>query len=172
MFRTVENNVPVPQSDQRVVVIILTCNRWVPRPPLSPAGPSVAPVAGANPPSPPGKVGLHSRKRHHTEHRPQRPTTRSDPPQHAKGRRGHCPGPRRETATRRTSTDVTQGGGGLEKRFERPPPPTNLPPLPQCLDHPHPPSLRHKGRPSAGVQVAHSTASHWADQRQQQQEPL
>ena len=40
---------------------------------------------------------------------PQRPTESSDPTQHAKGRTGDCPGPRKETTTRRT---VTQGGGG------------------------------------------------------------
>ena len=49
------------------------------------------------------------RKRHQQEHRPQRPTERSDPTQHAKGRTGDCPGPRKETTTRR---NVTQGGGG------------------------------------------------------------
>ena len=49
-----------------------------------------------------------TRKRHQQEHRPQRPTERSDPAQHAKGRTGDCPGPRKETTTRRT---VTQGGG-------------------------------------------------------------
>ena len=47
-----------------------------------------------------------TRKRHQQEHRPQRPTERSDPTQHAKGRTGDCPGPRKETATRR---NVTQG---------------------------------------------------------------
>ena len=50
-----------------------------------------------------------TRKRHQQEHRPQRPTERSDPTQHAKGRTGHCPGPRKETITRR---NVTRGGGG------------------------------------------------------------
>ena len=45
-------------------------------------------------------------KRHQREHRPQRPTERSDPTQHAKGRAGDCPGPRKGTATRR---NVTQG---------------------------------------------------------------
>ena len=49
-----------------------------------------------------------TRKRHHTEHRPQRPSEHSDPMQHAKGRTGDCPGPRKETATRR---NVTQGSG-------------------------------------------------------------
>ena len=48
------------------------------------------------------------RKRHQREHRPQRPTERSDPTQHAKGRPGDCPGPRKETTTRR---NVTRGGG-------------------------------------------------------------
>ena len=50
-----------------------------------------------------------TRKRHPHEHRPQRPTERSDPAQHAKGRPGDCPGPRKETTTRR---NVTRGGGG------------------------------------------------------------
>ena len=53
-----------------------------------------------------------TRKRHQREHRPQRPTERSDPTQHAKGRPGDCPGPRKETTTRR---NVTQGGGGGSK---------------------------------------------------------
>ena len=48
-----------------------------------------------------------TRKRHQQEHRPQRPTERSDLTQHAKGRTGDCPGPRKETATRR---NVPQGG--------------------------------------------------------------
>ena len=34
-----------------------------------------------------------TRKRHQQEHRPQRPTERSDPTQHAKGRTGDRPGP-------------------------------------------------------------------------------
>ena len=50
-----------------------------------------------------------TRKRHQQEHRPQRPTESSDPTQHAKGRTGGCPGPRKGTTTRR---NVTQGGGG------------------------------------------------------------
>ena len=48
-----------------------------------------------------------TRKQHHTEHRPQRPSERIDPTQRAEGRTGDCPGPRKETATRR---NVTQGG--------------------------------------------------------------
>ena len=51
---------------------------------------------------------LRTRKRHQREHRPQRPTESSDPTQHAKGRTGDCPGPRKETATRR---NVTRGAG-------------------------------------------------------------
>ena len=46
-------------------------------------------------------------KRHQQELRPQRPTESSHPTQHAKGRTGDCPGPRKETTTRR---NVTQGG--------------------------------------------------------------
>ena len=48
-----------------------------------------------------------TRKRHQQEHRPQRPTERSDPTQHAKGRTGDCPGPRKEPTTGR---NVTRGG--------------------------------------------------------------
>ena len=53
---------------------------------------------------------LRMRKRHQQEHRPQRPTERSDPMQHAKGRTGDCPGPRKGATTRR---NVTRGGGGV-----------------------------------------------------------
>ena len=49
-----------------------------------------------------------TRKRHQQEHRLQRPTERSDRTQHAKGRTGDCPGPRKGATTRR---NVTQGGG-------------------------------------------------------------
>ena len=48
-----------------------------------------------------------TRKRHQHQHRPQRATERSDATQHAKGRTGDCPGPRKETPTGR---NVTQGG--------------------------------------------------------------
>ena len=41
-------------------------------------------------------------------HNPQRPTESSDPTQHAKGRTGDRPGPRKGATTRR---NVTQGGG-------------------------------------------------------------
>ena len=48
-----------------------------------------------------------TRKRHRQEHRLQRPTERNDPTQHAKGRTGDCPGPRKGATTRR---NVTRGG--------------------------------------------------------------
>ena len=50
-----------------------------------------------------------TRKRHQQEHRLQRPTESSNPTQHAKGRTGDCPGPRKGATTRR---NVTQAGGG------------------------------------------------------------
>ena len=59
-----------------------------------------------------------TRKRHQQEHRPQRPIERSDPTQHAKGRTGGCPGPRKGTSTRR---NVTQGEGvGKRARWTGP----------------------------------------------------
>ena len=51
-----------------------------------------------------------TRKRHQQEHRPQRPTESSDPTQHAKGRTGDRPGPRKGATTRR---NVTQGVDGI-----------------------------------------------------------
>ena len=56
-----------------------------------------------------------TRKRHQQEHRPQRPTESSDPTQHAKGRTGVCPGPRKGATTRR---NVTQGGAGVPCRVD------------------------------------------------------
>ena len=53
-----------------------------------------------------------TRKRHQQEHRPQRPTESSDPTQHAKGRTGDRPGPRKGATTRR---NVTQGGLALRR---------------------------------------------------------
>ena len=50
-----------------------------------------------------------TRKRHQQEHRPQRPTESGNPTQHAKGRTGDRPGPRKGTTTRR---NVTQGVAG------------------------------------------------------------
>ena len=54
-----------------------------------------------------------TRKRHQQDHQQERPTEHSDPTQHAEGRADDCPGPRKETATRR---NVTRG-------VPRPPPP-------------------------------------------------
>ena len=51
---------------------------------------------------------LRTRKRHQQEHWPQRPAESSNPTQHAKGRTGDCPGPRKGATTRR---NVTRGGG-------------------------------------------------------------
>ena len=71
-----------------------------------------------------------TRKRHQQEHRPQRPTERSEPTPHAKGRTGDRPGPRKGATTRR---NVTRGvwdqrpanGGGIAEH----PPPTVRRPL-------------------------------------------
>ena len=52
-----------------------------------------------------------TRKRHQQEHRPQRPKESSDPTQHAEGRTGDRPGPRKEITTRR---NVTQGAQHLQ----------------------------------------------------------
>ena len=49
-------------------------------------------------------------KRHQQEHRPQRPTESSDRAQHAKGRTGDCPGPRKGTTTMSHRGSL---GGGL-----------------------------------------------------------
>ena len=54
-----------------------------------------------------------TRKRHQQEHRPQRPTEHSDPTQHAKGRTGDCPGPRKGATTRR---NVTRGAACAGRR--------------------------------------------------------
>ena len=58
---------------------------------------------------------LRTRKRHQQEHRPQRPTKSSDPTQHAKGRTGGCPGPRKGATTRR---NVTQGGSNINRSVQ------------------------------------------------------
>ena len=55
-------------------------------------------------------LGPANAETHHKEHGLQRPSERSNPMQHAKGRTGDCPGPRNEMATRR---NVTRGGGGI-----------------------------------------------------------
>ena len=65
-----------------------------------------------------------TREQHQQEHRPQRPTESSNPTQHAKGRMGDRPGPRKGTTTRR---NVTQGGGGrIRTGCSRPPVSTGL----------------------------------------------
>ena len=72
---------------------------------------------------------LRTRKRHQQEHRPQRPTESSDSMQHAKGRTGDCPGPRKGTTTRRNVTQVAralarrQGDGGAGSGSPCPPSP-------------------------------------------------
>ena len=55
---------------------------------------------------------LRTRKRRHKEHRPQRPSESIDPTKHAKGTTCGCPGPCKETRTRR---NVMQGGGGMQR---------------------------------------------------------
>ena len=95
---------------------------------------------------------LRTRKRHQQEHRPQRPTERSDPTQHAKGRTGDCSGPRKGTTTRRTVTQggtgltlgggITKGAGGSTRDA-----PTGLPQYRRAWTHPHPmpsPPLCHR----------------------------
>ena len=81
----------------------------VTRPPQQPTQPPIPQLPGATDahtahhttsstaPSTPNHWAPRTRKRHPQEHRPQRPTERSDPTQHAKGRTGDCPGPRKET---------------------------------------------------------------------------
>ena len=92
--------------------------KTVKRPRQQPAQPSIRQLLGAagrangpsrhiqHSPNTPNHWALRTRKRHQQEHRPQRPTDRSDPTQHAKGRTGDCQGPRKGATTRR---NVTQG---------------------------------------------------------------
>ena len=63
-----------------------------------------------------------TRKRHQQEHRPQRPTESSDPTQHAKGRTGDCPGPRKGATTRRTVTRGVPGAISGRQHKVTPPP--------------------------------------------------
>ena len=80
--------------------VVVTVNR----PPQQPAQPRYgnywAPLTDKWHPTQPAKPrhtshwAPRTRKRHQQEHRLQRPTQRSDPTQHAKGRTGDCPGPR------------------------------------------------------------------------------
>ena len=121
-------------------------NYWVPLTRKRHTMPHLAQPQHANYWAPP------TRKRHQQEHRPQRPTESSDPTQHAKGRTGDRPGPRKGATTRR---NVTQGGVvsmcnlskmvGLSRQFFDymlfPPPP----PPPPCPPPPPPPTLRGDG---------------------------
>ena len=104
------------------------------------------------PPQPPqprhtNHCAPRARKRHQQEHRPQRPTKRSDPTQHAKGRTGDRPGPRKETTPRR---NVTRGGAtSPPSNASLRPPPTPTPRRPRCRvpqvpDVPDEPALRGK----------------------------
>ena len=73
-----------------------------------------------------------TRKQYHMDRRPQRPSESVDPTQHAKGKTGDCPGPRKETATRRNA----KGGGGrdaLEGGEVRPSPAPGRPAYAQPL---------------------------------------
>ena len=87
------------------------------------------PTTTSTAPNTPNHWAPQTRKRHRQEHRPQRPTERSDPTQHAKGRTGDCRGPRKETTTRR---NVTQGGSDV---VERPYTAGEAPPPPDQRDH-------------------------------------
>ena len=89
-----------------------------------------------------------TRKRHQQEHRPQRPTESSDPTQHAKGRTGDRPGPRKGATTRR---NVTQGGYGIFF------PPCPLPPPNPRLPALH--SLRRPALPVPPVAQVHAAPS-------------
>ena len=55
-----------------------------------------------------------TQKRHQREHRPQRPTERSDPTQHAKGRTGDCPGPRK----RNCNPTECHTGRGQQRHYD------------------------------------------------------
>ena len=62
------------------------------------------------PAQPPVRRLLGPAERHQREHRPQRPTERSAPTQHAKGRPGDRPGPRTATATHCTGAPGVPSG--------------------------------------------------------------
>ena len=70
-----------------------------------------------------------TQKRHQQEHRRQQPTESSDPTQHAKGRTGDCPGPRKGATTGR---NVTQGGEASAAGSGTPRTPPPCPPPPPC----------------------------------------
>ena len=85
-----------------------------------------------------------TRKRHQQEHRPQRPTESSNPTQHAKGRTGDCPGPRKGISTRRNVTQGAWEPPGPPVALPRAPyPPSRFPKVfaPGCQDSNRPPPL-------------------------------
>ena len=79
-------------------------------PPPPPYSPFAVPLHPGSLPVPLGQGCIRTadshgtRKQHQQEHRLQRPTESSDPTQHAEGRTGDCPGPRKGTTTRRNVT--------------------------------------------------------------------
>ena len=79
-----------------------------------------------------------TRKRHQQEQRPQRPTESSAPTQHAKGRTGDCPGPRKGATTRRNVTQgVTPPPPGphwMHWKGGSPPPPPPMPPRAERME--------------------------------------
>ena len=83
-----------------------------------------------------------TQKRHQQEHRPQRPTESSDPTQHAKGRTGDRPGPRKGATTRR---NVTQGGTATTKGMAWPASPVAT----GCQGNPCSTGIRWGGSPAA-----------------------
>ena len=112
-----------------------------------------------------------TRKRHQQEHRPQRPTESSDPTQHAKGRTGDRPGPRKGATTRR---NVTQGdlvsasfwhsGTGFHRRAPAPLPkpapvplriPTCRPRLQSRMEQSIKQALEHHDKTAVG-KISHS----------------
>ena len=82
-------------------------NYWAPLTRKRHTMPHPAQPQHANQPQHTNRWAPRTWKQHQQEHWPQRPTESSDPTQHAKGRTGDCPGPRKETITRQ---NVTQGG--------------------------------------------------------------
>ena len=107
-----------------------------------------------------------TRKRHQQEHRPQRPTESSDPMQHAKGRTGDRPGPRKGATTRR---NVTWGGGGGAPRGcmcggNRTPPPPPDPLDPRRWSWEQQSVRTHSGaRQRCGSLGAFAAGSTWSD---------
>ena len=86
---------------------------------------------------------LRTRKRHQQEHRPQRPSERSDPTQHAKGRTGDCPGPCKGATTQRNVTRGVSGERPTGAASFKQQSTAGVMPTP-----PHPPSVTKKQRRS------------------------